>query len=110
MVEVRVALAPPDIPKLPHVRRTGTVNGIEPFGQQARDPKQARLNMQGAAWAIVQQFFAQLRETLHRPDVVLVAQGPKQAFPKRLFPSAVAGACLEVPRFVLEANQRRLLE
>ena len=53
---------------------------------------------------------AQFTKPLHRPDIVLVAQGMEEPFPKRLLPSALPRARLELSSFALQPDETCLLQ
>src|SRR5260221_362344 len=96
-ISERIPLSPPKIPKPAQIIvRAGLLTGK--FGrEQATDAEQPRLKSEGAEIAGGRSDArAQFRQSLHRPDVVFVAQGAQPAFPQGLFPARLPRARLKL--------------
>ena len=83
-----IAFAPPEVPELAGMGVAGKV-----VGQETAAAEQAGLQMKGIGrGAFGREAGAQFGEAKHGPGILLVAEGAKEPFPKRLFPAGLAGA------------------
>ena len=100
-----IAVAPPEIPRAAQKRVGDFLRARQFVRQQAADAEQPRLNFKRGIRAARPARF-RLRQILHRPDVVLVAERAEQIFPQRLLPAGIFRAGQHRVRLVLKTHFR----
>src|SRR5215831_6634747 len=81
-----VTLPPPQVPNAAHVLVGSVARSVQFAWEQPTQAQQAGLKCFGLAQTS-QPSRTQFAQTLHRPDIVLIAQRAEESFPQGLFPT-----------------------
>src|SRR5436853_6937713 len=110
-IRERRPLAPPAIPKLPHITISAFLRACELLRKQSGRAEQSRLYFEHPRLLLARpEPLTHFAQSLHWPDIVFVTQCPEQPLPKRLFGPALPRPRFQLRRLALQSNQSGLLQ